>query len=804
MQASFVGQSSQRISKLREFVLSASCNICMERIRIVTKVYEDNFEKPVAIKRALALKSILENMSVYLLSGDLIAGNHASQWRAAPVFPEYSVRWLIDEIDFFEKRPGDVFHITQEQKSELLALCQYWLGKTSEDKARAYLPEDTKAIYESRILRSEGVFTSGDGHIAPDMHWVLTKGLNHLKDLVLRRLKRLNNANPSDLKKYHFLHAILIAFEGVEAYALRCSCLAASLAEKELDPCRAAELQKISAICAHVPMNPARNFQEAVQSVWFIQMIQQLESNGHSYSYGRLDQYLYPFYEKDLNAGNITEEQACELLENLWIKTYSLNKLRGWEHTRNSPGNPSYQNVTIGGQTRDGKSAENPLSYLVLKSYARVRLSQPNLTVRYFHGLSDAFMMRCIDVIKLGTGMPAFNNDEVLVDSFRQWGVSLEDARDYSAIGCVESSVPGKWGYRCGGMCFTNLPKMLMCVLGGGKDPVSGFQLPGRQYRHFLQMESFDELKTYWEDICYFLSHHAAVVDTCTDIALEEEVPDIFCSALTHNCIQRGKSIKSGGAKYDMVSGVQQGIANVGNSLMAIKKLIFDQKVLSKEQLWSALESNFEGVEGEKIRQILINSAPKYGNDIPEVDELTAEAFMPMVEAAKTLRNTRYGRGPIGGGYYTGTSGITTYIPMGAEVGATPDGRKAFEPLADGSSPFRSTDTNGPTAVMKSVSRQPNHMTTGGALLNQKFPTSALRTPQDHQKFLLMIRTFFNILKGLHVQFNIVDRETLLNAQKHPENHRDLVIRVAGYSALFTVLSPETQNDIIARTEQAL
>ena len=705
MSSTFIGQSNERITKLREKVLSATRYICLERIKIVTEVYKKNPAKPTVIKRALALKAVLENMSIYIPEGDLFAANHASKWCAAPIFPEYSVKWIIDEIDKFDKRSGDVFHIAEEDKTELLKLCQYWLGKTSSEKAYAMLPEDTRGIYESKILRAEATFNEGDGHVSPDFHWILTKGLYGIKEKVLRRIERLDNSKLDDLKKYQFLKAVLITLDATETYVLRYSKLAAQMADKEPDSKRAQELREISRICARVPMRPARNFYEALQSIWFIQVIQQLESNGHSYSFGRFDQYLYPYYEKDIRTKKITEEQACELLENFWIKTYTISKLRNWASTRNGPGNPLYQNVTIGGQTRDGKSAENALSFLVLKSYGRVRLSQPNLTVRYFHGLSDEFMMRCIEVIKLGTGMPAFNNDEVLVDSFRQWGVTLEDARDYAAIGCVETAVPGKWGTHCTGMCFTNLPKMLMTVLNGGVEPISGYRLPNRNYRHFLKIENFEELMKNWDDMCHFITKHAVTIDNCTDTMIEEVVPDVFSSAFTHNCIERGKHLKSGGAKYDIVSGVQQGIATVGNSLMAIKRLVFDEKVLTKQQVWHALETSFAGAEGERIRQILINDAPKYGNDIPEVDNLTAKAYMSMIDAAKTVHNTRYGRGPINGGYFTGTSGITKYIPMGAQVGATPDGRKAFTPLSDGSSPYRSTDVNGPTAVMKSLSR---------------------------------------------------------------------------------------------------
>ena len=455
-------------------------------------------------------------------------------------------------------------------------------------------------------------------------------------------------------------------------------------------------------------------------------------------------------------------------------------------------------------KTPDGEDAVNALSYLVLKSFGRTHLTQPNLTVRYHRNVSDDFMMKCIEIIKLGTGMPAFNNDEIIIPSFIRRGVRAEDARDYSAIGCVEVAVPGKWGYRCTGMSFFNLSKALMIVMNGGVDPVTGSTIFESGFRHFRDMTSFEELYEAWRTAVPLFVRQTVIVDNCVDIALEQEVPDVLCSALTHDCIERGLTIKEGGAVYDFVSGVQVGVANLGNSLEAIKKVVFEEKLVSPGELWRAIETNYAAEGGEAVRQMLLKRAPKYGNDIDDVDMLTADSYTLFIDEIEKYRNTRFGRGPIGGAYYAGTSSVSANVPMGMVVGATPDGRKAFEPVAEGCSPYRGTDTNGPTAVLKSVGKLPTDRITGGVLLNQKLSPNVLRTESDMKKLLLMMRTFFNVLRGFHVQYNVVDRQTLLDAQKHPENYRDLIVRVAGYSAFFNVLSPETQMDIINRTEHVL
>jgi formate C-acetyltransferase len=412
-------------------------------------------------------------------------------------------------------------------------------------------------------------------------------------------------------------------------------------------------------------------------------------------------------------------------------------------------------------------------------------------------------MKECIEVVRLGFGMPAFNSDEVIIPSFIEKGVDEKDAYNYSAIGCVEVAVPGKWGYRCTGMSFLNFPKSLLIALNNGVDIQSGTKLC-EGIGHFKDMTTFDEVMKAWDKIIREFTRQSVIMDSCADLAIEELTADVLCSALTDDCIERGLNLKEGGAVYDFISDVQGGIANLGDSLAAIKKCVFEDKSITPAQLWDTLINNFEGEEGKKIQDILINDAPKYGNDDDYIDLLLKDAYDIYIDEMKKYKNTRYGRGPIGGCYYAGTSSISANVPQGAGTIATPDGRKAGEPLAEGCSPSHAMDKNGPTAVFKSVSKLPTHDITGGVLLNQKVTPQMLSKESDREKLISLIRTFFNRLEGFHVQYNVVSRDTLLDAQKHPEDYRDLIVRVAGYSAFFNVLSKQTQDDIIERTEQVL
>ena len=795
------GESTLRIQRMRKALLDTQATVCTERAVLATRAYQTHEMDQVVLKRAYMLKEVLEHMTIYIEPETLIVGNQASCNRAAPIFPEYAMDWVIRELDEFEKRSGDRFTITEENKQILRDMYPYWKGRTLQDKAYAVYPAQAKRVYDLGIIRNEGNITSGDAHLAVDYRLVLEQGLNSVARRTQEKLERLNLADFASMKASFFYRAVLIVIEAVIAYAGRF----ASLAEKEAataTPERAKELLEIARICRKVPMEPAETFHEALQSVWFIHLILQIESNGHSLSFGRLDQFCYPYFCKSKEQG-MTTEQAEELLENLWIKVLSLNKIRSWGHSRFAAGSPLYQNVTIGGMKPDGSDGVNALSFAVLRSVAKTHLPQPNLTVRYFSGMSPEFMDECIACIRVGFGMPAFNNDEIIVKSLTDRGVTLEDARDYSAIGCVEVGVPGKWGYRCTGMSYLNFPKTLMTALNDGVDVNTGEQIC-KGTGHFRNMESFDDVMHAWDQVARQLIRIGVTLDNCADLVVEQEVPDILCSALVDDCIERGLHLKEGGAHYDIISQLQVGVANLGDSLAALKKLVYEEQKLSREELWQALMDDFAGEEGKRIQRMLIEDAPKFGNDEDYVDQLIVQAYDTYMDEIQNYRNTRFGRGPIGGTYFAGTSSVAANVPQGAGTCATPDGRHKGEPLAEGCSPAHARDKNGPTSVFKSLSKLRTSDIFGGVLLNQKVVPALLEKPEDRMKLQMLIRTFFDVLHGWHVQYNVVSRETLLDAQKHPEKYPDLIVRVAGYSAFFNVLSPQTQNDIIARTEQTI
>lgn len=790
------------MQQFREELISAQPQVCVERALLTTETYRENQDQPLALKRAMMLKNILNNMTIFIEPETMIAGNQASSNRSAPIYPEYAMKWVIDELDQFDKRDGDVFHISEENKEKLRTIAPFWEHNTLLDRGLAAFPPHSRLYYDLGIIKSEGNITSGDAHCAVDYGSMLQTGLKDYKRRAQEKLNALDLTDYHNIHKSYFYRGILIVVDAVRDFAGRYADLAASMADVELDETRKAELLEISRILKKVPYEPADTLHEAVQSLWLVHLILQIESNGHSLSYGRMDQYLNPYYEADLKNGAITEDKADELMTNLWLKTYTINKIRSWSHTQFSAGSPLYQNVTVGGQTADGKDAVNRMSWLILRSVAQCHLTQPNLTVRYHKNLPADFMHEAIEVVRCGFGMPAFNDDEIIIPSFIAKGVKPEDAYNYSAIGCVETAVPGKWGYRCTGMSFLNFPKALLIAMNDGVDPESGTRLC-EGTGHFRDFTSFDQVLACWDKVIREMCRQCTIIDATCDMVLEQDTADILCSALTDDCIERGLNMKEGGAVYDFISDLQVGIANLADSLAAMKKVVFEDRRITPAELWEALQENFEGDKNEEIRELLQN-APKYGNDDDYVDQLVVDAYNVYIDEMKKYKNTRYGRGPIGGVYYAGTSSISANVPQGAGTLATPDGRKAGEALAEGCSPSHAADKKGPTAVFKSVSKLPTAEITGGVLLNQKVTPQMLSKEENRLKLEMLIRTFFNRLHGYHVQFNVVSRETLLDAQKHPENHRDLIVRVAGYSAFFNVLSKKTQDDIIERTEQTL
>lgn len=788
---------SERIKKLRESVLSQTPMVCIERARFVTEVYKENEAEPVYIKRARSLENTLKKMYIYIKEGELIVGNQASEERTAPVFPEYAVDWMEKELlekGNFNTRDGDNFYLPEQHKEELLEIIQYWKGKTLKDKCTAIMPEEVKIASEIKVIHGEGNMTSGDGHIVPDFEKALRLGLSGIIKEAEERLSRVDISENDAFREIAFLKSIVIVNRSIIEFGERYSDLAYDLSLKEKDENRKAELLKISEVCKNVPKNPPKNFYEAVQMIWFVHLAIQIESNGHSASLGRVDQYLYKYYKNN----NLDKDFVKELLQCLWIKLYSILKIRSTSHSGYGAGYPTYQNVTIGGSNSDYSDAVNELSFLILESVGEAKLTQPNLSARVHLNTSERFIRECTEVISTGFGMPALHNDEIIIPALLNKGVSLKDAFNYTMVGCVEVAVPGKWGYRCTGMTFLNLLKAFELTINDGLDKRTGYTLLNGN-GSLKDFTDYTSLWKAWEKNIEYYTKLSVVSDKIADTMLLE-YPDIFCSSLIDDCIERAKTAKEGGAVYDIVSGLQVGLSNATNSFAALKKVVYEDKTLTLEEVINAIETDFSGLKGEKIRTLLEN-APKYGNDINYVDSIASDIYDTYINEISKYKNTRFGKGPIGGNYGLSTSGISSNVPMGCVTGATPDGRKAWTPAAEGCSPVQGTDIKGPTSVLKTISKLPNILMTGGQLLNVRFSPDLINNDIGFQKFLMFIKSFIAI-KGWHIQFNIMSTETLINAQKNPEEYRDIIVRVAGYCAQFITLDPTTQNDIISRTQQ--
>ncbi len=797
MPAALESTSFARIQKLKQSIVSTAPAICVHRARLITEAYQACESEPVVIKRARALDRILREMPIYLEDQQLLAGNQASRPRSAPIFPEYSVSWLEEELDSLASRSGDRFESSPQDREQLRRIFGYWKGKTLQERAKAIQPQEVLTATAMAVIEWEGNVTAGEGHITVDYATLVQRGLGAYLAELESKLNDLDLAEPENLMKRKFYEAAVLAVKAVSAFIRRYAELADSLAKKEKESIRQEELRAIAGICAQIAVGKPTSFYGALQLVWFVHLVLQIESNGHSFSLGRIDQYLQEYYLHDLERGLLSRTQAQELVECFYLKMFTINKIRSYSHTLIVSGYPTYQNVCVGGQKASGEDATNELSWIFLEALADVRLSEPNFYIRVHENMDDRFLLRAAEVVRLGFGLPAFVNDKVIVPSLLNRGVSLEDAMNYATMGCLEVSVPGKWGYRANGKTKFNLLKILELTLNGGKDPLTGLSLNVSE-RQLGNFTSFEELMEEWRRQVRFYTRLHVIADNINSLATEQMTPDVFCSVLIQDCINRGKLICEGGAVYDMQSGSQIGLANVGNSLAALKKLVFEEPRISQQALRSALAGNFEGEEGRRVQHLLFNAAPKYGNDDDYADLLTKEAYDTYCLEVVKHKNTRWGRGPKGGNWFPATVTISSNIPAGKKVGATPDGRRAFTPTADGCSPAHNTEKKGPTAVIRSVDKLSTLLITGGNLLNCRLVPSSIKDEEGLRRLIALVRTHFR-LYGWHVQFNTIDTSTLKDAQKHPENYLDLTVRVAGYSALFVALDKDVQNDIIDR-----
>ena len=722
-------------------------------------------------------------------------------------------------------------------KRQLKEADKYWKGKTTSELATSYMaPEAIKAI-EHNIFTPGNYFYNGVGHVTVKYWEVLETGFEGIMEKAQKELDGCSVGDGNYARKSHFLEAVILSCKAVIDYAGRYAKLAQEMAAQTSDPVRKQELFVIAENCSRVPAKGAQNFYEACQSFWFVQQLLQMESSGHSISPGRFDQYMYPYYKKDMEAGTITREFAQELMDCIWVKLNDLNKCRDAASAEGFAGYSLFQNLIAGGQNKEGEDVTNDLSVMCIQASMHVHLPAPSLSVRVWNGSPHEFLIKAAELTRTGIGLPAYYNDEVIIPALQNRGLSLEDAREYNIIGCVEPQKAGKTeGWH--DAAFFNMCRPLELVFSNGMDKGEMVGIPTGDV---TQMKNFDEFFDAYKKQMEYCISLLVNADNAIDVAHAERCPLPFLSCMIDDCLKEGKSVQEGGAVYNFTGPQGFGIANMADGLFAIRKLVYEDKKVSMKELKEALAWNYDkGLDAQsagdmtemimkamqkagrnvdastaegllktfmgmkpgeqktqRFKEIhdMIDEVPKFGNDIPEVDYFAREVAYTYSKPLQKYNN------PRGGKFQAGLYPVSANVPLGGQTGATPDGRYAHTPVADGVSPSAGKDVKGPTAAATSVSRLDHFIVSNGTLFNQKFHPSALSGREGLEKFVALIRGYFD-QKGMHMQFNVVDRQTLLDAQEHPEKYKHLVVRVAGYSALFTTLSRSLQDDIIRRTEQ--
>lgn len=756
--------------------------LSLEQARIITRVYRENEGVPVCIKRAESLACSLREMEIRIDREELIVGNRTREIRSGVVFPEAGISWLADEIENLPERPQDAFKVNPaDMRIFREEIEPFWKGRTLEDMIYTEIGDEIRAIGKVVKVNQKD---HAQGHICPDVSKWLGSGPAGLLEEAVRYFE---SAEP---KARDFYKSVVISLEASCDFINRYSKLAEEMSLNEADPEISANLREISRICSNISRKPPQDFREAVQSVWFLFVILHMESNASSFSPGRMDQYLYQYFINDIRRKKIDPASALEIIDSLFIKFNQIVYLRNSNSARYFAGFPIGFNVTLGGRNEAGNDAVNELTFLFLKAQEHIRLPQPNLTARAHGGSSDDYLTECTRIIALGTGMPQIVNDESIIPALLSSGISEADAMDYALVGCVELSTQGNFlGWSDAAMF--NMVKALELTLNNGVCLLTCEQT-GLQTGDLTDYNSFEELESaFKKQLEYFFGRMIIVCEGVERIH-QIKMPSPFLSSVTCDCLRKGKDVTAGGAKYNF-SGIQAiQVANISDSMAVLKNLIFESNEVSREKLLAALRNNFSG--DEILRQKCINRVAKYGNDIESTDILGAKWITIFAEMLGRQKNFR------GGDYHMGLYTVSAHVPMGQNVGATPDGRLAGTPLADGGvSPMYGRDKNGPTAVLKSVARIPFELAINGALLNMKFLPSFFSTRDDREKFTSMIRSFVK-LKIHHVQFNVVSKQDLLNARSDPDSYRGLTVRVAGYTAYFTELAEDLQDEIIQRT----
>ena len=778
-----------RVARLKDEMFEEERFASIEQARIVTDVYRANPSLPRNLLRATALKEALARIDIRITPGELIVGNRTSGVRAGVIFPESGLSWVDKELETLPARPQDKFGIRQQDIEEFRrSILPFWEGATLEDKLSEAVGDEMAAI--GKVVKINQT-DHAQGHICPNTADWLKYGPAGIRDMAVAK----KTANPENAG---FYDGMIIALDGACIFMRRYAQLARAMADSQ-----SVELLEVARICDGLAERAPVTYREALQSVWFLYVILQMESNASSFSPGRMDQYLYPYYKKDIDAGLITSADALELTECLFLKFNQIVYMRSSSSAKYFAGFPIGFNVAIGGQDENGNDASNDLTYIFLKAQEHLLLPQPNLSARLHGGSPERFLMRCSQVIGKGSGMPQVFNDEAVIPALEGKGISPADARNYAIVGCVELTTMGNTlGWSDAAMF--NIVKALELALNDGRCTITGKQM-GAHTGTLEDFETFEDIEDALETQIDFFFDRMIRCCEIVERAHAELLPSPFLSCVIDECMERGVDVTEGGAHYNL-SGIQAiQCANIADSLAALKSLVYveapaadGQRVecaVDRGELYRALLSNYR--DAEPLRQWMLGKAPKYGNDIEWVDEMAHKWAALFAERLSRYTNVR------GGPYHMGLYTVSTHVPMGANVGATPDGRMAGQPLADGGiSPVYGRDVNGPTSVLKSVSRVDSSLCSNGALLNMKFLPQIFKKERDLSKFVSFLRALV-ALRVVHAQFNVVSREELIAAQEFPERYRSLTIRVAGYTAYFTELAPDLQKEIIERTEYA-
>lgn len=800
-----------RIQKLRKELTEQKPYVDSERCVIFTESMKKTDGLPIIIRRAEAFYEVLDKMTIWVKPGELIVGNQSKKAKSAPIYPEYSAQWILEELDGkpyrWEDRPGDKFYIDPEDEKAVRECAEYWNGKTVYDYVRKNLPQEIIDSWDAGVTDETWVCAAGLGNEIPDYKLVVEKGLRDVIGRIQEKLDSLDMLEPDSLKKKHFLDAALRGNQAVVNLASRI----ADKCEEEAGKCEVEEYKKelleLADICRYVPLNPARTFQEAVQSIFLILLAVHLESNGHAISLGRFDQYVYPLYRKDIEEGRITREKGLEILECFFIKCNEINKLRSWPDTEFFMGYQMFINLAICGQTVDGKDATNDVSMLCIQACRELKLITPSVSVKYFDGTKDEVLLEALEAtIEHKGGMPAFYNDKAFIKILRNMGVAEEDLVDWTPDGCIEASIPGKWDFAAKGP-WLSIEKVLEITLNDGIDPATG-KLFRKTDKKMVDCSSAEEvLEEFKKMLKYFMDLNCLTEHINDEVHVRYDL-NAFRSSLVEDCIGRCLDLVEGGSLYSADGGPTAGTISAGDSLTAIEYLVFDKKLLTMEQVLHACATNFKDdtttPTGTEIQMMMKNKVPKFGNDDDYADKwgVAIEDYIGS-SLRYNYKSSKYGKGPVPCCFSYSQTPVTGNISFGSRVGATPDGRSAGDPVNNGVSPANGSERSGATAACNSVGKIPTIWDQKGNIFNMRLAPSTIATEESRQKIIAMIRSFFD-KDGEQIQFNVTDNETLRKAQKTPEDYPDLMVRVSGYSALFTSLGESAQNDVINRTEVEL